>query len=345
VSKVVNIGDVRIGGEHPIAIQSMTNTKTSDIESTMLQIEALCDAGCEIVRLSAPDVASAKAFKGLKQRCDIPLVADIHFDYKLAIIAIENGADKIRINPGNIGDEENIKKVVDCAKAHNIAIRVGVNGGSIQKDLLNKYGNSAKALAISGIENAKIVEHMGFYDMVLSVKSSSVFKTIEANRMIASALDYPIHIGVTEAGTYENSIIKSAAAFAPLLMEGIGDTIRVSITGDPVSEIHAAKKILNLIGVRKFGVEVISCPTCARTCIEVEKLALEVEKALVGFDKNIKVAVMGCAVNGPGEAKDADIGVAGGKGEGLIFLRGEKLKKVKQEDLLEELKKQINENF
>jgi len=334
-----------IGGKNPVVIQSMTNTKTSDIEASVNQIKALSDAGCEIVRLSAPDELSAKAFSKIKQLVDVPLVADIHFDYRLAIMSIENGADKIRINPGNIGSVDKIKKVVDAAKAHGVPIRVGVNSGSTEKDILKEYGYSAKGLAISGLNNTKIIEDMGFNDLVISVKSSSVFKTIEANRILAESVDYPLHVGVTEAGVYDNSIIKSAGAFAPLLMDKIGDTIRVSITGDPVSEIGAAKKILNLLGVRKFGIEVVSCPTCARTCINVENLAIDIENEFKGLDKNIKIAVMGCAVNGPGEAKDADIGVAGGNGEGLIFLKGKKLKKVPQSELLSELKRQINENF
>jgi len=345
MTKTINVGGVLIGGESPIKIQSMTNTKTSDIQATISQIQALQTAGCEIVRLSAPDEISAQAFSKIKPHVNIPLVADIHFDYRLAILSIEHGADKIRINPGNIGSTDNVKKVVDAAKAHHIPIRVGVNSGSIEKDIMKEYGYSAKGLALSGLKNTQIIEDMGFNDIVISVKSSSVFKTIEANRILAKSVDYPLHIGVTEAGVYENSIIKSAGAFAPLLMDGIGDTIRVSITGDPVSEIFAAKKILTLFGVRKFGVEVISCPTCARTCINVETLARDIESACEDINKNIKIAVMGCAVNGPGEAKGADIGVAGGNDEGLIFLKGKKLKKVKQEDLLEELKRQIEINF
>jgi len=345
MTKTINVGTVLIGGKSPIKIQSMTNTKTSDIQRTISQIQALQTAGCEIVRLSAPDEISAQAFSKIKPLVDIPLVADIHFDYRLAISSIEHGADKIRINPGNIGSTDNVKKVVDAAKAHHIPIRVGVNSGSIEKDIMKEYGYSAKGLALSGLKNTQIIEDMGFNDIVISVKSSSVFKTIEANRILAKSVDYPLHIGVTEAGVYENSIIKSAGALAPLLMDGIGDTIRVSITGDPVSEISAAKKILTLFGVRKFGVEVISCPTCARTCINVETLARDIESAFKDINKNIKIAVMGCAVNGPGEAKGADIGVAGGNGEGLIFLKGKKLKKVKQENILEELKRQIEINF
>jgi len=345
LSRVVNIGGVLIGGGNPVAIQSMTNTDTSDMEKTVEQILALEKAGCEIVRLSAHNEKAAKAFSDIKQKVKIPIVADIHFDYKLAIIAIENGADKIRINPGNIGNEEKVRKVIDAAKAARIPIRVGVNGGSLEKDILKEYGNTAEGLAKSGIENIRLLEDMGFSEIVISVKSSNVFKTVEANRILSKETDCPIHIGVTEAGTYENSIIKSSAALAPLLMEGIGDTIRVSITGDPVKEIYAARKILNSIGIRKFGVEVISCPTCARTSIDIEKLANDIEKILVDFDKPIKVAVMGCVVNGPGEAKDADIGVAGGIGEGLIFAKGEKIVKVKEEDLLETLKNYILEKF
>jgi (E)-4-hydroxy-3-methylbut-2-enyl-diphosphate synthase len=345
LSKVINIGGVLIGGDNNVIIQSMTNTDTASVEETIKQINRLKQAGCEIVRLSAYNKDAAKAFYKIKLKVNIPLVADIHFDYKLAILAIENGADKIRINPGNIGELSKVRKIVDAAKSANIPIRVGVNGGSLEKDILKEYGNTAEGLVMSGLNNIKLIEDMGFSDIVVSVKSSSVFKTINANRILSEKTEYPLHIGVTEAGTYENSIIKSSAAFAPLLMEGIGDTIRVSITGDPVSEVYAAKKILNLIGVRKFGVEVISCPTCARTSIDIEKLAREIEEVLKDFDKPLKIAVMGCAVNGPGEAKEADIGVAGGAGEGHIFVKGKKIKKVKEAELISELKKYIIENF
>ena len=345
MSKRIMIGRVALGGGNPVVIQSMTNTKTSDIDSTVQQIKALTQAGCELIRLSAPDEASAKAVKTLKNKTAVPLVADIHFDYKLAVLAIENGADKIRINPGNIGDDQRVKAVVDAAKSAKIPIRVGVNGGSLEKDILEKYGNTAEGLTASAVNNVSRLEKMGFYDMVVSIKSSSVQKTIEANRLLAKAVDYPIHIGVTEAGTYESAVIKSAAAFGPLLLEGIGDTLRVSISGDPVREVYAAKKILSAIGVRKFGVEIIACPTCARTDIDVEKLADAVEAALKDYEKPLTIAVMGCAVNGPGEAKEADIGVAGGKGEGLIFVKGEKVLKVKEADLLETLIKYIKENF
>ncbi len=345
MSNVVRIGDVAIGGGNPVAIQSMTNTKTSDITATGAQIKALENAGCELVRLSAPDEASAKAFRVLKKSAVVPLIADIHFDYKLAVLAIENGADKIRINPGNIGDDTKVKAVVDAAKAAGIPIRVGVNGGSLEKEILERYGNTAEGLTASAVNNVKRLETMGFSDMVVSIKSSSVKKTIDANRLLAKAVDYPIHIGVTEAGTYENALIKSSAAFAPLLLEGIGDTIRVSISGDPVQEVFAAKKILTAIGVRKFGVEIIACPTCARTDIDVAKLAGEIETELIDYKKPLTIAVMGCAVNGPGEAKEADIGVAGGQGEGLIFVKGEKVMKVKEEDLLSTLIKYIKDNF
>jgi len=345
MTKAISIGNVIIGGGHPVAIQSMTNTRTSDISATLAQIAALEAAGCELIRLSAPDEASAKAFKTLKQSTNVPLIADIHFDYRLAVLAVENGADKIRINPGNIGDDAKVKQVVDAAKAAHIPIRVGVNGGSLEKDILEKYGNTAEGLVASAVNNVNRLESMGFDEIVVSIKSSSVLKTIEANRLLANTLDYPIHIGVTEAGTYDNSVIKSAAAFSPLLLEGIGDTLRVSISGDPATEVTAARKILNAIGVRKFGVEVIACPTCARTDIDVEKLADSVEAALSHIDKPLTVAVMGCAVNGPGEAKEADIGVAGGVGEALIFVKGEKKIKVKEAVLLETLVNMVKENF
>ncbi|MEX1307983.1 MAG: flavodoxin-dependent (E)-4-hydroxy-3-methylbut-2-enyl-diphosphate synthase [Eubacteriales bacterium] len=345
MSKKIMIGDVAVGGKNPVVIQSMTNTKTSDIEASMQQISDLEQAGCELIRLSAPDEASAKAFKTLKSKATVPLIADIHFDYKLAVLAIENGADKIRINPGNIGDDTRVKAVVDAAKAAHIPIRVGVNGGSMEKEILKEYGNTAKGLTESAINSVRRLEKMGFYDMIVSIKSSSVQKTIASNRLLAEAMGYPIHIGVTEAGTYDSAVIKSAAAFAPLLLEGIGDTIRVSISGEPVREVYAAKKILSAIGIRQFGVEIISCPTCARTDIDVEKLANAVELALKDYDKPLTIAVMGCAVNGPGEAKEADIGVAGGKGEGLIFVKGEKVMKVKEADLLETLVRYIKENF
>lgn len=345
MSKMIHIGQVAIGGENPVAIQSMTNTKTSDLTATAAQIKALTKAGCELIRLSAPDEASAKAFRALKKNTAVPLIADIHFDYKLAVTAIENGADKIRINPGNIGDDEKVKAVVDAAKSAGIPIRVGVNGGSLEKEILEKHGNTAEGLSASALNNVRRLEGMGFYNMVVSIKSSSVQKTIDANRILAETVDYPIHIGVTEAGTFDNAVIKSAAAFSPLLLEGIGDTVRVSISGDPVQEIYAAKKILSAIGVRKFGVEIIACPTCARTDIDVEKLAGQIEAALADYEKPLSVAVMGCAVNGPGEAKEADIGIAGGKGEALVFAKGEKLFKVKEADILETLVKYIKENF
>jgi len=345
VTKEIKIGNVLIGGDHSISIQSMTNTDTADIDASVRQINALEAAGCEIIRLTANNEASAKAFKVLRSQTTLPLVADIHFDYKLAILAIENGADKIRINPGNIGGDDRLKPVVDAAKAAGIPIRVGVNGGSLEKDILEKYGVSAEGLAQSALNNIARLERMDFYDIVVSVKSSDVLTTVKANQILSQKSDYPIHFGVTEAGTKDTALIKTAAAFSPLLMDGIGDTIRVSITGNPVEEIYAAKKILRSLGLRREGVEIVSCPTCGRTQIDVEKLATDIENALIGFKKPIKVAVMGCVVNGPGEAKDADIGVAGGVGEGLIFVKGEKLKKVKEDALVDTLLQYINDNF
>ena len=345
MTKTIKIGEVQIGGRNPIAIQSMANTDTSDIEKTVAQVTALEKAGCDIVRLSAYSEEAALAFKKIKDRTHCPLVADIHFDYRLAVSAIESGADKIRINPGNIGSDERLKIVLDAAKAAGIPIRVGVNGGSLEKQVIAEYGNTAEGLAKSALNNIARIEAMGFDDIVVSVKSSSVVRTIESNRLLSQQTDYPIHLGVTEAGTNDTALIKSSAAFAPLLMAGIGDTIRVSITGDPVKEVYAAKKILNALEIKKSGVEIISCPTCARTQINVEALANAVENALVDFNKPLKVAVMGCIVNGPGEAKEADIGVAGGKGEGLIFVRGERIKKVKESELINTLIQYIKENF
>ena len=345
MTKTVKIGNITIGGGARVAVQSMTNTDTADVQASLKQISELEAAGCDIVRLSAHNSDAAKAFKQLKDKTNLPLVADIHFDYKLAIEAIENGADKIRINPGNIGGDEKLKPVVDAAKAAGIPIRVGINGGSLEKDVLSAYGNTAEALAVSALNNIARLERMGFDDIVVSVKSSSVLKTVEANQIISKKTDYPIHLGVTEAGTKENALIKSTAAFSPLLLAGIGDTIRVSITGDPVSEVYAAKKILKALGLRKDGVEVIACPTCGRTRIDVEKLANAIENALIGFERPLTVAVMGCVVNGPGEAKEADIGIAGGIGEGLIFVKGEKIKKVRESELLETLIAYIKENF
>jgi len=339
---VVKVGDVLIGGNNPVVIQSMCNTFTKDVESTVRQIKALEEAGCEMVRVAVPDMESAKAIGEIKKQIKIPLVADIHFDYRLAIEAINQGIDKIRINPGNIGDIERVKLVTDLAKKKNIPIRIGVNSGSLQKELIEKYGKvTPEAMVESALTHIKILEECNFYDIVVSIKSSNVPFSIEAYRLLSQACDYPLHLGVTEAGTVYSGTVKSAVGIGSILSMGIGDTIRVSLTGNPVEEIKAAKEILKSLELRKFGVEFISCPTCGRTQIDLISLANKVEELCKGIDKEIKVAVMGCAVNGPGEAREADIGIAGGVGEGLIFKKGEILKKVKEEELLDALMSEI----
>ncbi|AIS52488.1 4-hydroxy-3-methylbut-2-en-1-yl diphosphate synthase IspG [Thermoanaerobacter kivui] len=338
----VKIGNKKIGGNNPILVQSMTNTDTHDIEKTIEQIKRLEAEGCDIIRVAVPDMKAAEAIKEIKKNINIPLVADIHFDYRLAIKSIENGADKIRINPGNIGKEENIKKVVEMAKERGIPIRIGVNSGSLKKEILNKYkGVTAEAVVESALKNVLILEKLGFYDIVISLKTPNVPLTIEAYKLASSKVNYPLHVGITEAGTIEAGTIKSAIGIGTLLYLGIGDTIRVSLTGDPVHEIRVGKQILRSLGLLKEGVEIISCPTCGRTKIDLIKLAEEVEKRTMHIKKPLKVAVMGCAVNGPGEAKEADIGIAGGDGEGLIFKKGKVYKKVKEKDLVDELMKEI----
>ena len=342
-TKVIKIGDVYIGGENLVVVQSMTNTLTSDVEKTIKQIKRLEKAGCEIVRVSAPDEKSCIAIKKIKEKIKIPLIADIHFSYKLAILAIENGANGIRINPGNIGAKNRIKKIVDCAKLHKIPIRVGVNSGSIKKDILKKYnGPTVDALVESCIENVKIIEEMNFYDIKISLKSTDVLTTIEAYKKISDIFDYPLHIGITEAGTIKSGTIKSSVGLGILLYLGIGDTIRVSLTGDPVEEVYIAYKILDSLNIRKRGIEIISCPTCARTEIPVIKLAERIEKKLKNVQKSIKIAVMGCIVNGPGEAKEADIGIAGSKKYGVIFQKGRIIKKVPFEKIEKEFLDYIN---
>lgn len=338
----VKIGNKKIGGNNPILVQSMTNTDTHDIEKTIEQIKRLEAEGCDIIRVAVPDMKAAEAIKEIKKNINIPLVADIHFDYRLAIKSIENGADKIRINPGNIGKEENIKKVVEMAKERGIPIRIGVNSGLLKKEILNKYkGVTAEAVVESALKNVLILEKLGFYDIVISLKTPNVPLTIEAYKLASSKVNYPLHVGITEAGTIEAGTIKSAIGIGTLLYLGIGDTIRVSLTGDPVHEIRVGKQILRSLGLLKEGVEIISCPTCGRTKIDLIKLAEEVEKRTMHIKKPLKVAVMGCAVNGPGEAKEADIGIAGGDGEGLIFKKGKVYKKVKEKDLVDELMKEI----
>ena len=334
----VKIGGLTIGGGSPVVIQSMTNTDTRDSDSTIKQILKLENAGCEIIRCAVPDMQAAEAFGKIKKAIHIPLVADIHFDYKLALECIKNGADKIRINPGNIGSQERVKAVVDSAKDSGVPIRIGVNGGSLEKDLLQKYKSpTADALVESALRHVSILDGLNFSDIVISIKTSDVPTTIEAYRKLSDVCNYPLHVGVTEAGTLKGGIIKSAVGIGTLLSEGIGDTIRVSLTADPIEEIYAAKDILNVLGLRKQGIKFISCPTCGRTQLNLIKIANEVEDRLKDSDKNITVAVMGCAVNGPGEAREADVGIAGGDGVGLIFKKGEILRKVPEDRLFDEL--------
>ena len=338
MKKKVTVGNINIGGDAPVSIQSMCNTRTSDVKSSVEQIRRLEEAGCEIIRLTVPDMDAAMALKEIKRQARIPVVADIHFDYRMAIASIDAGADKIRINPGNIGSEENVKAVVDKAKAAGIPIRVGVNGGSLEKDILAKYGRvTAEGLAESALRNVGLLEKFGFEDIVISLKSSDVQMNFDAYRIVDAKSDYPLHIGVTEAGTPSRGKIKSAAGIGALLLSGIGDTLRVSLSADPVEEVHFAKALLASIGLRKESVEVVSCPTCGRTEVDLERIATEVENRLAGLKRECKVAVMGCAVNGPGEAREADFGVACGKGEGLLFVKGEIVKKVKEEDIADEL--------
>lgn len=341
-TKVVQIGDCKIGGTYPIAIQSMTNTKTEDVEATVAQILALEAAGCEIIRCAVPTMEAALALKEIKKQIHIPLVADIHFDYRLAIAAIENGADKIRINPGNIGDESRVREVVEKAKEYNIPIRVGVNSGSLEKNLVEKYGGvTAEGIVESALDKVHMIEKMGYDNLVVSIKSSDVMMCIRAHEMIADRCPYPLHVGITESGTLLSGNIKSSVGLGVILYEGIGNTIRVSLTGDPVEEIKSAKLILKTLGFRKGGIEVVSCPTCGRTKIDLIGLANQVEKMVADIPLDIKVAVMGCVVNGPGEAKEADIGIAGGIGEGLLIKKGEIIKKVKEEELLDTLREEL----
>lgn len=342
-TKVIRIGNRVIGGGNPILIQSMTNTKTEDVTSTVAQILELEAAGCDIIRCAVPTMQAALALKEIKKQIHIPLVADIHFDYRLAIAAIENGADKIRINPGNIGSQEKIKAVVDKAKEYNIPIRVGVNSGSLEKDIVAKYGKvTAEGIVESALDKVRIIEELGYDNLVVSIKSSDVLMCVRAHELIAKQLKYPLHIGITESGTIFSGSIKSSVGLGIMLHEGLGDTIRVSLTGNPVEEVKAAKIILKSLGLRTGGIEVVSCPTCGRTQIDLIGLANKVETLVSGYDLDIKVAVMGCVVNGPGEAKEADLGVAGGIGEGLLIKHGEIIKKVREENLLDELKNELD---
>ena len=342
MTREINIGGVKIGGNNPIAIQSMCNTDTRDVKSTVEQIKKLEKAGCEIIRVAVPDMQAAECIRDIKKSIDIPLVADIHFDYRLALKCMDNGIDKIRINPGNIGSADRVKQVANMAKKNHIPIRVGVNSGSLEKELVEKYGGvTPQGLVESALRHVKLLEQNDFYDTAISIKASNVPFSVEVYELLSNTVDYPLHVGITEAGTVWGGTIKSAVGIGAILSRGIGDTIRVSLTGDPVEEIYAAKEILKDLNLRKFGVEFISCPTCGRTSIDLIKIANEVESKIKDIDKNIKVAVMGCAVNGPGEAREADIGIAGGHGEGLIFKKGEILRKVPEEKLVDELLKEI----
>ncbi len=341
-TKVITIGDRKIGGGNPVLIQSMTNTKTEDVDATVAQILELEAAGCDIIRCAVPTMEAAKALGEIKKQIHIPLVADIHFDYKLAIAAMEHGADKIRINPGNIGARERVEKVITVAKERNIPIRVGVNSGSLEKHLIEKYGSvTAEGLVESALDKVKLIEEMGYDNLVISIKSSNVLMCIKAHELIAKQTKYPLHVGITEAGTVYSGNIKSSVGLGAILSQGIGDTIRVSLTGAPLEEIKTAKMVLKTLGLKMGGIEVVSCPTCGRTQIDLISLANQVENMVQDIDLNIKVAVMGCVVNGPGEAREADIGIAGGIGEGLLIKKGEVVKKVPEEKLLETLREEL----
>ena len=341
-TRIVNIGGVKIGGDNPVAIQSMCNTDTRDVKATVNQIHELENAGCEIIRVAVPDMVAAKAVADIKKQIHIPLVVDIHFDYRLALECMKNGADKVRINPGNIGDRDRVKQVVEMAKEREIPIRIGVNGGSLERELLQKYGGvTADALVESAMGHVAILDELNFNNVVVSIKISDVPKMLCAYRKFNEISDIPLHIGVTESGTLKGGTVKSAVGIGALLAEGIGDTMRVSLTANPVEEIYAAYDIQKVLGMRKTGAEIVSCPTCGRTQLDLISIANEVEKRAANIDKPIKIAVMGCAVNGPGEAREADIGIAGGKGEGLIFKKGEIIKKVPQDSLVDELMKEI----
>ena len=343
-TKIIKIGNRIIGGGNPVLIQSMTNTRTDDVKATVNQIQRLTEAGCEIVRCTVPDEASAKALKEIKKEISIPLVADIHFDYRMAILAMENGADKIRINPGNIGSHDRIKAVVDCAKERNIPIRVGVNSGSLEKEILAKYDGrvTADGIVESAMDKVRIIEELNYDNIVVSIKSSDVMMCVKAHELIAKECNYPLHVGITESGTLYSGNIKSSVGLGIILNMGIGDTIRVSLTGDPVEEIRTAKLILKTLGLRKGGIEVVSCPTCGRTKIDLISLADKVEHMVASYPLDIKVAVMGCVVNGPGEAREADLGIAGGDGEGLLIKKGEIIRKVPENMLLSALKEELD---
>lgn len=341
-TRIVHIGNRVIGGGNPILIQSMTNTRTEDVRATVEQIHRLEKAGCEIIRCTVPTMEAASAIGEIKKQISIPLVADIHFDYKMAIAAMENGADKIRINPGNIGERDKVAAVITAAKERNIPIRIGVNSGSLEKELVEKYGGvTAEGIVESALDKVKMIEDLGYDNLVISIKSSDVMMCIKAHEILAGKTNYPLHVGITESGTILSGNIKSGVGLGIILYQGIGDTIRVSLTGDPAEEIKSAKLILRTLGLRKGGIEVVSCPTCGRTKIDLIRLANQVEQMVADIPLDIKVAVMGCAVNGPGEAKEADIGIAGGIGEGLLIKKGEIIRKVPEEQLLSALKEEL----
>ena len=341
-TKVISVGNVKIGGNNPIVVQSMTNTKTHDVVNTVKQINSLVQAGCDIVRVAVPGMEDAEAIAEIKKQITIPLIADIHFDYRLALEAIESGVDGLRLNPGNIGKKEHVKAVVDEAKQRNIPIRIGVNAGSLDKKLLLKYGGvTAEAMVESALEHVRILEENNFDNIKVSLKAHDVPLTISAYKLMSDTVDYPLHLGITEAGTVKSGIIKSAVGIGALLAQGIGDTFRISLTGDPVEEVKVANEILKSLDLREYGPTMISCPTCGRCNIDLANIANEVEKLLVNIKKPLKVAVMGCVVNGPGEAKSADVGIAGGKGEGLLFRNGEIIRKVPESQLVDELFREI----
>ena len=343
-TRLINVGKVAVGGNAPISVQSMTNTKTTDTAATVAQINSLVEAGCDIVRLAVPDMEAAQNLGNIIKSVEVPIIADIHFDYKLAIEAIHQGVAALRLNPGNIGGEAHVKSVVTEAKAHNIPIRIGVNAGSLSRKLLKKYGGiTAEALVESALEHVRILEAENFYDIKISLKAHDVPLTLAAYRLMSEKVDYPLHLGITEAGTVNTGVIKSAVGIGALLAEGIGDTIRVSLTGDPVVEVRVANEILKSLGLREYGATLIACPTCGRTRIDLPTIAAKVEEKLSKVKANITVAVMGCVVNGPGEAREADVGIAGADGEGIIFRKGEIVRKVPESDLVEELFKEIDE--
>ncbi|MFW5787513.1 MAG: flavodoxin-dependent (E)-4-hydroxy-3-methylbut-2-enyl-diphosphate synthase [Halanaerobiales bacterium] len=341
-SKKIFYGDVAVGGDSPITVQSMTNTLTADKEATIKQIKRLSEAGCEIIRVAVPDMDSAKVLPEIKKKISLPLIADIHFDYRLAVASIRRGIDGLRINPGNIGGEERVKKVVREAKKYNVPVRIGVNSGSLSRKILQKYGGpTAEAMVASAVEHVKILEKYNFAEIIISLKATDIWTTIKAHELMADRVEYPFHIGITEAGSPRQGIVKSAVGIGSLLSRGYGDTLRVSLTADPVKEVQTGWQILKALDLRKSGPKVISCPTCGRTNIDMEKLTTEVEDRLEDINADITVAVMGCAVNGPGEAREADIGIAGGKGEGLIFKKGKKIKKVSEDKLVDFLIEEI----